>query len=483
MSEPASGEQQQSDGAEKKPQEIARELELKNELLEKEVMSQRSAAEEAAQLVLQFKRQLQNAALTVERKAEAQQSRIDFLTRTLNASEHEKARLQSQLRNFQNEAEAQKEKFDLKVETLMFQSKEAQAGIKDKIQAALQQLRNLRQFQEHKHQMDEKMRNLGALIAKERKERTAEIAAFHRKLVAQREFYEKQLANGLIQADEFSTRFNDVDLDRVTTKLLHETEQRREALKAESALTNEVVKRNDQLRHQLQDLEQQKKVLQESEKNLTMQSVDLKGKVEETSKKVEESLALSRDRLEQLKMALSNRIKDLTNRLEDQRKQRELLKRELVLAEARLARAEEQREARLKKDADLLGVANEAALFILTSLELQERDPTKEQVTAQSSALNAVIRKINNISQDLTGVEPKTAQDPAQSQTGQTVKKWVASGKAESPPRTRAFLVGKKTEDFRSSPEYQRIFGKDAGSSASTTAKGKMLRIIRTGNR
>ena len=484
MSQAAPDEQQQGQGAEKKPQDVAKELELKSEVMERDLMGKRSAAEEAAQLVLQFKRQLQNAAISVERKNETQQNRIDFLTRTLNAAEHEKARLNAQLRSIQNEVEDQKDKFDLQVETLMFQAKEAQSGIKTKIQVALQQLRNLRQFQEHKHEMDEKMRSLGAQIAKERKERTADLAEIHKKLVAQREYYEKQLEAGLIEADEFSTRFNDVDLERVTTKILHDTEQRREALKAESAMTNEVVKRNDQLRHQVQDLEQQRKVLTESERNLTTQSVDLKAKLEETARKVEESLALSRQRLEQLKTALANRISDLTNRLEDEKQKRESLKRELAAAQKKLEMAEKQRDARIKKDTDLLSVANEAAIFILTSLELQERDPTKDQVAAQSSALNKVIRKINNLSQDLTGVQPKQqTEDVSQSQSMQTVRKWMPSGKVESPTKTRTIRPTKKTEDFRNSPEYQRIFGKDAGSSASTTAKAKMLRILRTGNR
>ena len=206
-------------------------------------------------------------------------------------------------------------------------------------------------------------------------------------------------------------------------------------------------------------------------------------KLEETAKKVDESLALSRQRLDQLKTALANRISDLTNRLEDEKQKRESLKRELVAAQKKLEMAEKQRDARIKKDTDLLSVANEAAIFILTSLELQERDPTKDQVTAQSSSLNKVIRKINNLSQDLTGVQPKQSEDVTQSQSIKTVRKWMPSGKAESPTKTRTIRPTKKTEDFRNSPEYQRIFGKDAGSSASTTAKAKMLRILRTGNR
>jgi hypothetical protein len=48
---------------------------------------------------------------------------------------------------------------------------------------------------------------------------------------------------------------------------------------------------------------------------------------------------------------------------------------------------------------------NECAIFVLTSLELQEKDPSKDEVASHSSALNAVIRKIGNVSQDLTGIQ------------------------------------------------------------------------------
>ena len=467
-----------------KPQEVVKQLELKSEVLASGVMGERTAAEEAAQMVVRFRRQLQEAALGVQKKAESQQARIDFLMRTVRAAENEKARLYLKLRNIEAEAESQNEKYELQVESVIFHSTETQNRYKDKIQAALQQLRNLRQFQEHKHQMDEKMRMLGALIAQERKERTAEIAAFHKKLVAQREFYETQLESGLIAADEFSTKFYDLDLDRITTKVLHDTEQRREALKAENALTTEVVKKNDQLRHQIQDLEQQKKVLEESEKNLTAQSVDLKVKLDDATKKAEESIALSKQRLEQLKTHLNNRITDLSTRLEDEKKHQESLKRELVLAQKKLQTAESQRDARLAKDYNMMSVANEAALFILTSLELQEKDPTKEQLTAQSSALNAVIRKIGNLSQDLIGVQPKQTPETPETDTTQpekTVKKWVPSGRAETakPTITRALKTPKKTEDFRNNPEYQRIFGKDTGSAAATAAKARVLRITR----
>ena len=460
---------------EEKPQDVAKGLELKSGVFENELMGQRATAEDAAQLVVRFRRQLQDAALAVQQRNESQQGRIDFLTRTIRASEHEKERLKRQLRSLETEAEDQQEKYDLQVENMIFKSRKLQNGYKAKIQEALQQLRNLRQFQEHKHEMDEKMRRLGAQIAKERKERTAELAAMHKKIVAQREYYETQLETGLVEADEFATRLYDIDLDRVTTRVLQETEQKREALKAEAAMTSEVVKRNDQLRHQIQDLEQQKKILQESEKNLTTQTVDLKVKLDDATKKADETLALSKERLEQLRTHLDNRITGLSTRLDEQKKLQETLKRELVLAEKKLSNAESQRTIRMEKEYNLMSVANEAAIFILTSLELQERDPTKEQLAAQSGALNAVIRKISNVSQDLTGVQPKQAPDVIQNQTEKPVKKWVPSGRAETAKPTKPRAI-KKTEDFRNNPEYQRIFGKDTGSAA---AKARVLRIMR----
>jgi hypothetical protein len=54
------------------------------------------------------------------------------------------------------------------------------------------------------------MAELGSIIARERKDRTAELNAVHRKLVAQREYYEHQLANKPSEADELATKLEDL---------------------------------------------------------------------------------------------------------------------------------------------------------------------------------------------------------------------------------------------------------------------------------
>lgn len=464
----------------------AKELEIKSNVMENDIMSQRSAHTDAAQLVLQFKRQLQAAALQVEKKTETQQERIEFLTRTLNSAEKEKDRIISRIRQFENEADSQKEKYNQQVEAIHYQTKEIESSYTTKIQNALSQLRSLREFQGHKHQMDERMRNLGNQIAKERKQRTIELAEIHRKLVAQREYYEHQLATKLSEADEYATKFEDLDLDKATTKILHETEERREAIKAEANMASEVVKRNDQLRHQIQDLEQQRKVLNDNEKNLTSQTVDLRAKLEDTKRKVSESFELSRSRIQQLKERMSNKILELETRLEDDRRQQENLTRELALAQRQLAFAETQRDERLKKDRNLLGVMNESAIFILTSLELQEKDPTKEELAAHSSALNAVIRKIANVSQDLTGVEPKFVKDTSEDTphfNESKVKGFLASGgkpTAITAAVRKAKSQRKNAEDFRNLPDYQKLYSKDSKNS-NTYAKTKVVKINRSG--
>lgn len=458
-----------------------KELELKASVIENDIMSKRSAREDATQLVLEFKRKLQQAALSVEKKSETQQSRIDFLTRTLNNAEREKDKIISRIRQINNETEVQKDKYDQQVEAIQNRSKEIEASYKNKILNALTQLRSLREFQEHKHQMDERTRNLGNQIAKERKQRTVELAAIHKKLVAQREYYEHQLESKLSEADEYATKFEDLDLDRATTKILHETEQRREAIKAEANMASEVIKRNDQLRHQIQDLEQQCKILEDSEKSLTTQAVDLKAKFEDTKKRVNESIELSKSRLQQLRERMNGKINDLESRLGEAQKQKESLTRELALANKQLAFAEKLRDERLKKDRNLLDVMNESAIFILTSLELQEKDPTKEEVSSHSSALNAVIRKIGTISQEITGVEPKFAQEQDQAKAPEVkTRTFVATGKP-SPITTavrKARAQANQAEDFRNLPEYQRLYGKDTKTSYTST-RSKVVRIQR----
>ena len=461
--------------------EKTRQLELKSSVLANELSSSRSAQLDAANLIAKFKQQLQIAAESVEKKSETQQARIDFLTRTLNSSEKEKDRLFSKLRQLQHDLESQREKYEQQVETMSYQSKEVESSYRAKIHAAVSQLRGLRDFQEHKHQMDEKMRRLGNQIVVERKERTAELASIHKKLVAQREYYEHQLASGLAQADEFATKFEDLDLDRATTKLINETEQRREAIKAENQMAAEVIKRNDQLRHQIQDLEQQCKVLEDSEKNLTTQTVDLKAKLEDTKKKVNESLEQSKERLQQLRERMANKISDLTKRLEENKKLKNSLSSELARAQKKLASIENQKDDRLKKDHDLISVMNEAAIFILTSLELQEQDPSKEEIASHSSALNAVIRKISNVSQEVAAPDPTnikiepTTNANAKLTDAKTTRAFP--GPIKPSPVTAAIrkaqAQAKNTEDFRNLPEYQRLFGKDGRK----TSKSRIVRL------
>lgn len=467
------------------PKPTTKELEIKSTVMQNDIMSQRSARADATQLVLQFKKQLQAAALQVEKKAETQQSRIEFLTRTLNNAEKEKDKLISRIRQFENESESQREKYNQQVEAIQYQTKEIESSYAHKIQNALSQLRALREFQGHKHQMDERMRNLSNQIAKERKQRTVELAQIHKKLVAQREYYEHQLTTKLSEADEYATKFEDLDLDKVTTKILHETEERREAIKEEANMATEVIKRNDQLRHQIQDLEQQRKLLNDSEKSLTSQTVDLKAKLEDTKRKVDESIELSKSRIQQLKDRMANKISELEMRLDDDKKQKENLTRELALAQRQLAFAESQRDERLKKDRNLLSVMNESAIFILTSLELQEKDPTKEELAAHSSALNAVIRKIANVSQDLTGVEPKFAKDttndtPLKSES--KIKSFLSSGKptAITAAVRKAKSQRKNAEDFRNLPDYQKLYGKDTKNSR-IYGRSKVVKVNRTG--
>jgi DNA repair exonuclease SbcCD ATPase subunit len=463
-----------------KPAQIAKHLSLQHAVQEQELMQQRDARQEATQLILQFKRQLIEAAIAVDRKAESQQSRLDFLTRAVQNAEKEKDRLVGKVRQLGRENDSQKDKFEQQLETMMYQAREAEANYRAKITATLGHLRTLREFQEHKHKMDERMRQLGTMIARERKERTAELAQIHRQLVAQREYYEHQLTAKLSEADEYATKFSDLDLDRATTKILQETEHRREALKAEHTLTSEVVKRNDQLRHQVQDLEQQRQVLEESEKNLTTQAVDLKAKLQETSAKASEALEISKQRLEQLRQNMTARIGELNDKLAGAKHQTEVLKRELALAEKQTGVAEAQRDDRLRKTTNLLGVMNEAAIFILTSLELQQSDPSKDELAKHSGALNAVIRKIANVQQDWIGMQQAPTPEVVQNRSVQTelpVKKFVVSGNPQGGGAAR--VKPPKVSDFRKNPEYQRVFGKEPLPSGPTVPK--TLKIARTG--
>jgi chromosome segregation ATPase len=345
---------------------------------------------------------------------------------------------------------------------MMYQARETENSYRTRIAMTLSQLRTLREFQEQKHKMDERMRELGNIIARERKERAGELGHIHRQLVAQREFYERQLATKLIEADEYATKFNDLDLDRATTKVLQETEHRREELKSDRALTSEVIKRNDQLRHQVQDLEQQRHVLEGSEKNLTTQAVDLKTKLHETTVKREEGVETGKERIDQLKRHLADRIGELNGQLVNERQRCENLQRERTLAEKQLASAEAQRDERLRKTTNLLGVMNEAAIFILTSLEFQQKDPSKDDLTAHSGALNAIIRKMANVGQDLTGIQQQAVADSIQSkgvQTEKPVRKFVMSGNPASSGAQKGKVT--KVSEFRKASEYQRVYGKD----------------------
>ena len=417
------------------PQQTLQKLSISTDLLENELMNIKSSRTRANQAILQFKRQLQAVAMDVEKKTESQQDRINYLNHAIKAAGQEKERLNSKLRQIQIEVEAQKDKYESQVEAMQYQAHEVETNLKSKIQVALHQLRGLREFQEHKHQMDEQMRNVSNLLTKERKERLAEQSAIHKKLQAQREYYEKQLSHDLAQADAFATEFQDLHLDLATTKILHETEAKREALKQENNNTFEVIKKNDQLRHQLQDLEQQRKLFTDTEKNLTSQAVDFKTKLNDTSKKVEEAIESNKQKLEALRTRMGNKIAELNDRLNNATQLNENLKRQVNLQQKALQRAESMRDEKLRKEQELLCVMNEAAIFVLTSLELQEQEPSKDEVFAHSSGLNAVIRKLANISQEMTGIEKKPIDNRTEIQKRED-RRLLAKTKVNIPSKT-----------------------------------------------
>lgn len=382
-------------------------LSVDAQLLENELMSIKSSRTRANQAVLNFKKQLQLAALDIEKKTDSQKDRADYLTHAIFAAEKEKERLNTKLRQLEHECENQKEKYEQQVEAMQYQAHEVETQLKSKIQVTLHHLRGLKEFQEHKHQMDEQMKTVSHLLAKEKKDRAHEQSLIHKKLQAQREYYERQLTDDLAQADAFANEFEDLHLDLVTTKILHETEAKREALKSENALTLDVLKKNDQLRHQVQSLEQQKKLLSDSEKTLTSQAIDLKAKLEDVKSKVDESILQSKQKLEDIRSKMNVKINELTNRYSDVVAQNEDLKKQIALAQKTLDDAECMKNERQRKQRELLSVMNEAAIFVLTSLELQEKDPTKDEIVSHSSGLNAVIRKLANVSQEMSGVERK----------------------------------------------------------------------------
>ena len=432
------------------PKLILDKLNVENHCLENELMSIKSARTQANEAVLQFKKQLMAASLEVEKKSESQRDRIEFLHRSLEFAEKEKEKLNSRLKQIEHDIDSQKDKYESQVEALQYQSHEIETNLKSKIQVALHQLRGLREFQEHKHQMDQQMRTVSHLLTKERKERISEQSAIHKQLQSQREFFENLLNGGINEANAFATKFEDKYLDKATTKILHETEQKREELKKENIITSDVLKKNDQLRHQLLDLEQQKKLLIDSEKSLTIQSVDLKNKVEELTNKMNETLNSSKEKLNQLKFKMNNKINELTEKLQNLKLENSNIKKQVVLSQKNLEKVELIKEEKLRKQHELLGVMNEAAIFVLTSLELQEKEPTKDDIVKNSNSLNAVIRKLANVAQDISSVESKNIdQNNKNDSSVQTDKKIL----------NRSILSKPLSDEFKNNSEYQRVYG------------------------
>jgi chromosome segregation ATPase len=92
-------------------------------------MHERSSAENAAQLVAQFKKQLRDATAAVERKAENQRSRLEFLNRAVRNGEREKERLVARLRHLEREIDTETTNHEQRLEALQYQSREAQNQI------------------------------------------------------------------------------------------------------------------------------------------------------------------------------------------------------------------------------------------------------------------------------------------------------------------------------------------------------------------
>lgn len=444
------------------PEQTARVAELNANRLDKELEAEKERKPTSDRIFRDSIVSINQAKKQVNDQLETRKDRADFLRRAIRAAETDQANLKKRMEEIRTQEAEEKQQHNADMEQLRIKFSDIETALKSKVQGALQQLKGLREFQEHKHQLDQQKRQVTKLISDGKKQNAQELTDIHRKLVEQREFYENQLREQLAVARQFATDFADLHLDLATQKIADETKTLRDKMKEEDMTELEIITKNEKLRSQLKRVQQEYDIHVQSTSTVETRAARLKKEHDAMEARVTTDGQNYDDIIRAFRDESDFKVKELSKRAEELRNLNVDLKQKTAVAARELALAEERRYEKMKKEYELVNALNNAAVFVLTSLDKKVTSDDDEELSTQKSALNQIIRKLAMIKKappsssrtpgtELRDVEVQTDKPRNPLLTGAKVSEPSTSSRASNP---RSWGIQK----FRDVPEYQRIF-------------------------
>lgn len=443
------------------PEQTIKQTEIDNSCLERELNDATSKRDGARALIASSIASINQARATNADILQTRSDRISFLRRAISAAETDQQRFQAELRDIESRAEQEKQCQNAKLEKLRLDFNEVESELKARVHGALQQLKNLREFQEHRHILDQQKRQLTQMIADEKKKYSDELSDIHRRLVEQREFYEQDLREKLAAANQFVDDYADLHMDLVTQKIAAETKSRRDEMRDGNASDFKLLTDNESLRKQATELQRSHQIRAQSVKVVEGRATKMKAQADEIEARMNSQGQDARDRLRGFREETEFRITELTQRVKDLRDMNVELKQKTAIAAKDLAAAEESRFEHMKKEYELVTAMNDAAVFVLTSLD-KVADKEDEEIKKKKSALNQIVQILATIEKKPpVAARAKTIElKEAEVQTEKPCNPLLWTGKIAEPPSSARVANPrlKASNNFKRMPEYRRVY-------------------------
>ena len=444
------------------PEQTIKQTELDNTCLERELNDANAKRDGARNLIRDTIASINHARATNADVIQTRNDRIAFFRRAIAAAETDQKNLQQQLREIEARGEDERLKQNAKMEQLRLDFSEVESDLRAQVQGRLQQLKNLREFQEQRHILDQQKRQLTQMIAQERQQYSDELTEIHRKLVEQREFYERDLREKLATANKFVDDYADLHMDLVTQKIADETKTKRDEMKDGNASDFKLLTDNEKLRKKATDLERNHEIHKRSVKVVETRAIKIKAQMDEVEARMNAQGQDAGESLRNFRDEAEFRITELTQRLRDMRDMNVELKQKTALAAKNLAAVQESRFEHMKKEYELVTAMNDAAVFVLTSLD-KVADTEDEEIKKKKSALNQIVQILANMKpKPPVAARAKTTElKEAEVQTEKPCNPLLWGGKTPEPPGSSKGTGNPRTRvanNFRKMPEYRRVY-------------------------
>jgi hypothetical protein len=341
---------------------------------------------------------LNQATLDCNTEVGTHRDRLLFHQRALATALSDQERLKRWAADIEIRAGNEKAKYNEELEGLRFAWSEVQNGVRSKIQIALQQLKSLREFQDHKHRIDQQKRQVSLLIKNERAQNSDDLTEIHHQLLDQRMFYENDFSERMATAQRFVADFSDLHMDLLAQRIADETMKCRGELDRDNEEALKNLNENSELRRKWERLEQQHQIHQMRTDRSQREHTKAKEQTEILERALTEQLARSERVLTEVRETNENRVAELRRRLRAARDRNVELKQEAAVAARNLAAVEEAKYEHFRREYELMQSMNDAAVFLLTALDDRFGPiPEENAVRNQRCTLNQIIRKLATI--------------------------------------------------------------------------------------